>query len=138
MLRCRETAAPYETRFGRSALIEARVSEVATPPGLADRRAWLASTFPWRMGAEPRSWTDLEPALHVWRADVLGAVRALRRDAAVFSHFIAINVLVGDALGRTDTIVCRPAHASITELACENGVLRLVKHGEDMAGDDVR
>lgn len=41
MRRCRETAAAYEGAVGRVARIEPRVSEVATPAGIGDRRAWL-------------------------------------------------------------------------------------------------
>lgn len=138
MLRCRETAAPYEARLGVGAVIEPRVSEVATPAGLADRRAWLADTFPWRAGATSRLWDDVDPALHRWRDDVLGAARALSQDAAVFTHFIAINAIVGAATARNETIVCRPAHASITEIALVDGALHLVALGESMDGGDVR
>lgn len=138
MRRCRETAAAYETRLAASSRIDARVSEVATPEGLADRRAWLAETFPWRLGAAPRLWGSLEPALHRWRAEAIDAVRALERDTAVFTHFIAVNAVVGAALGREETIVCRPAPASITSLSLEGGVLRLIAHGESMDTGDVR
>ncbi|HRP09428.1 MAG TPA: histidine phosphatase family protein [Terricaulis sp.] len=138
MLRCRETAAAYEARLGAGAKVEPRVSEVATPAGLADRRAWLAETFPWRDGADQRDWATLAPGLHRWRADVLAAVQERTQDTAVFSHFIAINAIVGAALGAPQTIVCRPSHASITELALEEGVLRLVSRGEEMQGGDVR
>ena len=138
MLRCRETAAPYEARLGAPARVEARVSEVATPPGLADRRAWLAQCFPFAEGAPGRDWASLEPALHAWRAEVLAALAEIEADAAIFSHFIAINVIVGAAMGRGDTIVCRPGHASITIVRAERGALHLEALGEDATGSDVR
>lgn len=138
MLRCRETAAPYEARLSARARVEPRVSEVATPPGLADRRAWLAETFPWRAGAGGGDWATLSPELHHWRADLLAAIRGVEADTAVFSHFIAINAIVGAATGAAETIVCRPAHASITEIAVEGETLRLISLGRDMEGGDVR
>lgn len=137
MRRCLETAAPYAARCGRTALIEPRVSEVATPAGVVDRRAWLAANFAWRPGAAPRTWPELDPALHRWREEVLAAAQAM--EGAVFTHFIAINVLVGAAMGRNETIVCKPAHASITELICDGGALSLVRLGAAMeAGGEVR
>jgi len=138
MRRCRETAAPFEVRLGAVARVEPRVSEVVAPAGVADRGSWLAETFPWRYGAPGRDWATLEPTLHLWREDVLGAVRAIERDCAVFTHFIAINAIVAAALQRRETIVCQPGHASITELALEGETLRVVAHGERMRGDDVR
>lgn len=138
MARCRETAAPYEARIGAGARVDRRFSEVATPVDIADRQAWLADAFPWRDGAGRRDWRTLDPQLHAWREDVLAAARALKRDTAVFSHFIAINVLAGAALGKTETIVFRPAHASITQFTLVDGVLRVAALGETVPDTEVR
>lgn len=137
MKRCRETAAPYEAARSAAALVEPRVSEVPTPAGITDRRSWLQSNFPWR-GGEARPWSDVDPHLHQWRSDLLNYVRSINADAAIFSHFIAINVIAGAALERDDTIVCKPDYASITELSLQSGVLRLVKHGAEMQAGEVR
>lgn len=137
MRRCRETAAPYEQMAGCAAVIEPRVSEVPTPPGILDRRAWLQDNFPWRSGAV-RSWSTLEPALLDWREAMLAWALTQMRDAAVFSHFIAINVLASAAIGRDQTIVCRPDYASVTELETSSGGLRLVRHGVEMQAGELR
>jgi broad specificity phosphatase PhoE len=138
MRRCRETAAAYEAAVGQTARIEPRVSEVTTPAGVGDRRAWLAENFPWRDGAGARTWASVDPALHAWRDATIAAVSALQADCAVFSHFIAINAIVGAAMGRGETIVCRPDYASITELAVDEGALRLVRLGATMQDGEVR
>lgn len=137
MRRCRETAAPYAEACGRAPTIEPRVSEVVSSPGTLDRRAWLLENFPWR-GGDARLWPTLAPELHAWRADMLGFVRGLSEDSAVFSHFIAINVIVGAALGREETIVCKPGYASIAELEIAGGEIKLVKHGAEMIIGEVR
>jgi broad specificity phosphatase PhoE len=137
MRRCRETAAPFAKTRGLAPEIEPRVSEVATPPGIVDRRAWLLQNFPWQ-GGPARVWSDASADLAAWRDRMLGYVRSLDHDCAVFSHFIAINVIVGAALGRSETIVCKPGYASITELAVEGGALRVVNLGEEMRVGEVR
>lgn len=137
MRRCVETAAPYAEGTGRSLTIDPRVSEVLSPPGTADRRAWLLENFPWR-GGGPRLWSTLAPDLHVWRADMIGFVRGLSEDSAVFTHFIAINVIVGAALRRNETIVCKPGYASITEVAMVGDALSVVSLGEEMRAGEVR
>ncbi len=136
MRRCRETAAPYERLIGRGSLIEPRVSEVPTPVDTADRRAWLQVNFPWR-GGEARMWGSLDAPLRAWRHDLIEYAQSLREDTVIFSHFIAINVLVGSATGREETITCQPGYASITELAIEEGMLRLVRFGETMQSGEV-
>ncbi|MGE0595504.1 MAG: histidine phosphatase family protein [Hyphomonadaceae bacterium] len=138
MRRCRETAAPLAALQALGLTIDPRVSEVAAPSGTEDRAGWLRRTFPWRGDVAPTIWPQLSPELWAWRANVLSAFADLDGDVAVFTHFIAINTIAGAALGRPETIVCRPAHASITELAIEGGALRLIAHGAQMQGDDVR
>lgn len=136
--RCVETAQPFAASQGGTVRYDPRVGEVVAPPGTTDRRAWLRANFPWSDPTIRRAWPELDAGLHRWRADALDAVRALESDVAVFSHFIAINAIVGAALGREETIVCRPGHASITELALEDGTLTLVRLGAQMETDDVR
>jgi broad specificity phosphatase PhoE len=137
MRRCLETAAPYAQLRDLTPAIEPRVSEVATPAGVTDRRAWLLQNFPWQ-GGQARAWSDLSSELAAWRAQMLGYVSALDKDCAVFTHFIAINVIVGAALARNETIACRPGYASITELAVDGGALHLVRLGEEMRIGEVR
>jgi broad specificity phosphatase PhoE len=103
-----------------------------------DRAAWLQERFPWRDRSKQSSWLTLEPRLHAWRDAMLGFVRVIRDDTAVFTHFIGINVIVGAALGVERTIVCVPDHASITEIEVRGGALRVVRHGAEMQVDDVR
>jgi len=138
MLRCRETAAPYALRRGLAPVLEPRVSEIVAEEGIEDRAVWLQTRFPWREARPSRTWSTLEPRLHRWREDMLSFIRSLRADTAVFTHFIGINVITGAAMGREETIVCRPDHASITELAVDDETLRLVALGATMQIDDVR
>lgn len=134
MRRCRETAAAY----GGALRIDAHVSEVVAPPDVADRPAWLRATFPWADGQPRRAWADIDPALHAWRDAAVSAMLALDRDAVVFTHFIAINAIVGAAVGSAETIVFRPGHASITALDLRDGGLRVISLGAETASDDVR
>jgi broad specificity phosphatase PhoE len=137
MRRCLETAAPYLSRSGAQPAIEPRVSEIRSPPQIENRAHWLQERFPWRTPQALRRWEMLEPDLHAWRDAVLSFARSIGDDAAVFTHFIAINVIAGAALGREDTIVCRPDYASITEIEVRGDALGLVRVGAEMALGDV-
>ncbi|MEQ1817495.1 MAG: phosphoglycerate mutase family protein [Terricaulis sp.] len=138
MRRCRETAAPFERRTGLSAGIEASVSEVVAPAGVTDRRSWLRTNFPWDAGVARRTWSEVDPALRTWRDSVAGWALGMKQDAAVFSHFIAINALASVAMRSDDTIVCVPGYASITEFEVRDGALHLMRLGESMVQGEVR
>lgn len=124
--RCRETAAPFEKLRETHARIEPAVGEVITPPGIEDRAAWLKSVMAGR-------WTGLGPAFDDWRAGVMGAVEKLPGETAVFSHFIAINVIVGLLSGDDRVVIFRPAHCSITKLVRRGGKLSIAELGVEAA-----
>ena len=134
MRRCQETAAPLAQRLSLTPDLEPRVTEVPSP-ATADRQAWLRATFPGAIeGGEARGWGACGGEVLRWRADVIAALCALQDDAVVFTHYVAINAAVSAALDVDLAMVCRPAHASVTELSSEQGVLRLVAHGAQVDG----
>lgn len=138
MARCLETSAAYAELIARERVIEPRVSEVVAPASVSDRRAWLRENFPWDAGVQRRQWSSVDPALRAWRDDVAECVLELKRDTAVFSHFIAINALASVATKSQDTIVCVPGYASINEFEIRDGSLHLVRLGESMVQGEVR
>jgi broad specificity phosphatase PhoE len=127
MRRTRETAAPLEQRWGRPARVEPAVSEIPSPSlSVAERGPWLQAVMAGR-------WTALDPALGQWRGRVLAALLALPESAVVFTHFVAINVAAGAALGDDRVVLFRPDHGSVTVVDVEHGHLRLVERGAEAA-----
>ena len=129
--RCRETAAPLAQRWGTEALVAPPVGEIPSPAPSAtgDDTAALAARSAWLRAAMQGRWTDLGAEHATWRAGVLEAVAALGTDTVVFSHFIAINVVVGAALG-DDRVVCfAPDNCSWTIVDVEDGRVSIVELG---------
>jgi broad specificity phosphatase PhoE len=118
--RTRETAAPLERRWQRTARVEPRVGEIATPDGtgLADRGAWLQDLL-------GLTWPELGPDLRAWRDGVLEALCQLDADTVVVTHFVAINVAVGWATDDDRVVVVRPDNCSVTTVACDGARRRL-------------
>ncbi len=78
---------------------------------------------------------DQPGVMDPFRARVLGAIRALRTDTVVVTHFLVINAVVGAATG-DDRVVCfAPAHCSRTVVELDAGSLRVIElgatHGTD-------
>jgi broad specificity phosphatase PhoE len=128
--RCRETARPLERLWQRSAEAFEPVAELPSPPlHLRARQQWLRQA----MRGTWRELNDLAPAgspdYLAWRQTLLDSLDRLPQNSVVFSHFIAINVLVAAALSREDVVCFWPDHASITCVEAGNGSLRLVELG---------
>lgn len=125
--RCLETAAPAAQALGVGIEVVPAVGEVPTPAGLSagDRPVWLRKALSGR-------WSEIEGDLDydLWRREVAAALPGLG-GAAVFSHFVAINAVVGLLTGESRVVGFRPRHASITVLETDGSVLTLVAKGEE-------
>jgi broad specificity phosphatase PhoE len=122
--RCRETAGPLAELWGVQPLVLPEIGEVPAPPlSLQDRQLWLrkamASDWASLQGSAPAG----SPDYAAWRSTLLAAVRAMSGDAVIFSHFIAINVVVGAARGGEQVVSFRPDHASVTTVEAIEGVI---------------
>jgi|HigsolmetaAR202D_1030399.scaffolds.fasta_scaffold02752_3 broad specificity phosphatase PhoE len=128
--RCRETATPLEQLWNARADVFPAVAEIPSPPlGLAERHAWLKE-------AMAGTWTQMQasappgsPDFLAWRAELIAAVKALNEPSVIYTHFIAINALVGAAQGSDDVVCFRPDHASITVIETDSSAIRLIDLG---------
>jgi broad specificity phosphatase PhoE len=131
LLRCRQTAAAFETVTGMTAVVEPRVAEIPSPVGVevGDRVTWLrrAMQGTWselaaRDGARYR---DFRETLVAWARDI-------RTETVAFSHFVAINALIGAALSDDRLVIRSVDNASITVIdVAHDGTLSLVEGGAE-------
>jgi broad specificity phosphatase PhoE len=131
--RCRETAHPLERLWQQPAEVFEPVAEIPSPPlDLRARQQWLEQAIrgTWRElndSAPPGS-----PDFSAWRQTLLDSLAGMVRDSVVFTHYIAINAVVGAAHGREDVVCFRPDHASITCVEAANGNLKVVELGHQI------
>lgn len=126
LLRCRQTAAGLAAVWGTAARIEAGVAEIPSPEGvaMADRVEWL------RMAAAGM-WSDLGERYTTFRDGVANTVRTLQNDTVITSHFIAINAVIGVALGDDRVVVRSLDNCSVTVLDVLDGHFHLVEGGHE-------
>jgi len=125
MLRCQETAGAFERLAGITAPIEQAVSEIETPLDLKDRGTWLK-------GVMSGNWDEAGHDFTPWRTRALDAVTALPDNTAVFSHFIAINAIVGLLENDPRVIVFKPTYCSITQLSRAGDGLAVAQRGAEL------
>ena len=127
--RTRETAVPFERRWGVTASVDPRVGEIKSPTeDLAERSAWLAEII-----RGQRRWSDLDVDRQRWRDDVVDALLALDADTVVVSHYIAINAAAGSATADDRVVSFRPDNCSCTILESDAHSLTLVELGRQRA-----
>jgi broad specificity phosphatase PhoE len=73
----------------------------------------------------------VDPFLSRWRDGVLSALAALETDTVVVTHFVAINVAVGQATGDGRVACCQPDYCSRTAIAIEAGRWSLLELGAE-------
>ena len=141
--RARETAVPLAARWGAVPTVAPAFSEIPSPMREPSARGeWIRTV----LGAR---WSELELELELvrWRVELLEMLRDVRADTVVFTHFVAINTVVGAATGSDRVTSFSPAHASVTEVEVARDALTVVSlggvtapggHGPDDRGKDVR
>lgn len=124
LLRTRETATPLATRWGVEPVIEDHVAELPSPEDQEDRATWLR-------GAMQGPWSDLEPLYQEWAKSVADFIETIQEDTVIFSHFIAINVVLGRVTGSDRVVTFAPNNCSINIFGNEGGKLSLIEKGEE-------
>lgn len=123
--RARETAEFLGEQWHAEVTIEGRISEIPSPTDiLGQRSAWLKVVM-------DGNWRDLPPNLLRWRHDLIDCVIGQTRDCVMFSHFVAINLIVGFALAQPSMVVFRPNNASVTTVRNDCGNVQIIELGAE-------
>ncbi len=124
LLRAQETAQELAKIWDAPITTEERIAEIPSPiEDLTDRTTWLAKVM---AGA----WHDLPPNLKTWREALIDCVVSAPSDCLMFSHFVAINLLVGAANDNPAMVSFRPDNASITRFESDGSTLSVLGLGE--------
>ena len=77
------------------------------------------------------NWSDQENFLTDWRNTLLDYVRGLEEDTVIFTHYVAINAVVGAATGSDAVLNMQPDNGSITIIENDKGTLTLIEKGAE-------
>jgi broad specificity phosphatase PhoE len=126
LLRCRATAAAFATVTGLPIDIRPEVAEIPSPPDVAmiDRGEWLHQ-------AMQGTWHQLGGEYVVYRDAVVGFVAGTPTGTVIFSHFVAINTVIGACLGDDRLVIRSLDNCSVTTVSIEDGRLVLVEGGDE-------
>lgn len=126
--RCQETAGFLLAEWNLDPValtIAPEVREIPSPEGIP-----MGERVPWLRAAMAGTWTELGSPFVEFRDGVVEFVTARTVDTVIFSHFIAINAVIGACIGDDRLVIDSLDNASVTVVDVQsNGELRLVERG---------
>lgn len=125
--RCQETAAVLAARWQATPVIDPAVAEIPSPIGvpMGERVAWLRQA----MAGE---WSALGPRYTGYRDSVAAWIAGRTEDTVVFSHFVAINAVIGAATGDDRLVIASLDNCSVTTFEVDGaGGLRVLEVGTE-------
>lgn len=128
LLRCQQTAFPLATAWGAEVLVDAAVGEIPSPAEhtVETRGEWLREVM-------AGTWTDVATRsgahYRTYRSTVAGRIASMTVDTVVFSHFIAINAVIGAATNDDRVVIGHLDNCSVTTFEVGGGRLELVEMG---------
>lgn len=124
--RCVSTASVFADVVGRPPILEPAVGEIPSPEGVA-----MADRVEWLRRAVQGTWAELGDRYTDYRDQVVATVSAMPGDTVVFSHFVAINAVIGACVGDDRLVIRRLDNCSVTTIAVAPGRLSLVEGGHE-------
>lgn len=131
LLRCQQTAFPLATAWGAEVLIVPAVGEIPSPAGhtVETRGEWLREVM-------AGTWSDVVAHsgghYRTYRSAIAAHIASLTLDTVVFSHFIAINAVIGAATGDDRMVIRSLDNCSVTTVEVgDDGAVRLIEGGRE-------
>lgn len=128
LLRCQQTAFPLATAWKKDVRIEPSVGEIPSPQGYA-----LENRVEWLREVMAGTWSDVAQSsgehYRTYRENLAGFLKTMDSDTVVFSHYIAINAAIGEALNDDRVVIRQLDNCSVTIFKLRNETLEIVELG---------
>lgn len=130
LLRCQQTAFPLATAWKKDVLIEPLVGEIPSPVEYT-----LENRVDWLREAMAGTWSQVgqRSGAHYieYRNAIAKRVAGITTDTVVFSHFIAINAVIGIATENDAMVISSLDNCSVTTFDVVDGKLVLIESGTE-------
>ena len=132
LLRCQQTAFPLATAWEKEIVINPAVGEIPSPEGYT-----LENRVEWLRAAMATTWSEVAresgQKYAKYRQTIADAVSSLENDTVIFSHFIAINAVIGAAVGDDRVLIHHLDNCSVSvfETDGRGGLILREVGGED-------
>ena len=127
LLRCQQTAQPFAQAKQTPISIHSEVSEIPTPSNIA-----FEQRGPWLQQAMAGTWQQLGQQFVDYQNTIAHFVANLKHDTVIFSHFVAINAIIGHATQDDQVLTMSLDNCSVTVFEKQpDGTLMLKRGGRE-------
>ena len=138
LLRCQQTAFPLATAWKKDVVINPAVGEIPSPEGYT-----LENRVEWLRAAMATTWSEVAresgEKYADYRRTIASEVADIAEDTVIFSHFIAINAVIGAAVGDDRVLIHHLDNCSVSVFDADgNGGLILREVGGEDANTLIR
>ena len=133
--RCKETASLALEKKNLEIAINENFKELPSPTlDLEKRVNWLRRILPLTWPELLKDKETMESAVNFnqWKENIMNNIYSLKKDTIIFTHFVVINVVIGEILKSDRIINFQPSNCSITEISKINDNLKIVKLGKNL------
>ena len=129
--RCQQTARHLAEKWSTEVRVEPGVGEIPSPPDHT-----METRVEWLREAMRGTWHDVAQSSGAqylaYRDNVVRTIQRITSDTVIFSHFIAINVVLGAALGDDRLVIASLDNCSVTEVVVgADGTLSIDEIGRE-------
>jgi broad specificity phosphatase PhoE len=127
LLRCQQTAQPFAELRKVAVRVCAEVAEIPSPNDVE-----MSGRVDWLRTAMQGTWADLGGEYVEFRDSVVKFVRSRETNTVIFSHFVAINAVIGSLIVDDRLVIRSLDNCSITLLERDaDGKLRIAQTGHE-------
>ncbi|MBI4883740.1 MAG: histidine phosphatase family protein [Actinobacteria bacterium] len=133
LLRCQQTASALAEQWRVTPRVEPRVAEIPSPAGVP-----MVARVEWLRLAMAGTWQHLDARYLAFREGALAALAEIAAGGAatvVTTHFVAINAVIGAALGDDRLLIRSLDNCSVTIVDVDqrgrSGLFQLVEAGQE-------
>ena len=134
LLRCKQTAKPFCDLSKKKLNIDQRLSEIPSPiKDLTEMVLWLKRVLPltWKQLENDSDSLSSGIDYSLWRSDIFGFLKSLKKDTYIFTHFVVINSIVGSIKNNNKVVNFNADNTSVTHLTYKDGAIKIISLGEE-------
>ena len=124
LLRALQTARPLADHWQVPVLVEDAFREIPAPPGMT-----LQQRLDWLKSVRGLTWREASESLLRWRENILQRLFEASGSRVIFTHFMVLNLVAGQANGDERLVHYQPDNGSVLTIEIEDHCIRMLDQG---------
>ena len=126
LIRARQTAQPLADHWQVQVSVDDAFREIPAPPGMT-----LQQRMDWLKSVRGITWHEASEPLLRWRENILRRLFVECGSRVIFTHFMVLNLVAGQANGDERLVHYQPDNGSVLTIETEGQCIRILDRGQE-------